>query len=203
MFRHITVLAITAALAGCATPVDPDGPAEAGPCTTHPDYTGTNPTVTIHTEFGNITGEFFVDKVPNTAMNFVKLAEDGHFDGVPFHRIITDFMMQGGDTTNANGTGGNAHPDCADADGEIEDEFHADLRHDKPGVFSMANRGADTGSSQFFITFVATPWLDDKHAVFGQVIEGMDVVQQVNAEAGSRSGAPEESVTFESATVTW
>jgi cyclophilin family peptidyl-prolyl cis-trans isomerase len=104
---------------------------------------------------------------------------------VPVHRIITDFMMQTGDTTNGDGTGGDSFKG-----GTIPDEFHPTLRHDRAGILSMANRGANTGSSQFFITFAATAWLDDKHTVFGQVTDGMEVVERVEDEAGSKSGTP-------------
>lgn len=189
-------------LAGC-TETETGGPLVENACTEHPKYGTGNPHVTIKTNLGSITAEIFVDKVPNTGMNFVKLAEDGTFDGSPFHRIITNFMMQGGDHTMGNGRGGEAHPDCADAQGNIADEFHADLKHDRKGVLSMANAGPNTGSSQFFITFAATSWLDGKHAIFGQVVEGMDVVDEVNRQAGSQSGAPRTPVNFESASVHW
>lgn len=191
-------------LAGCTEPEGDDGGTVVhNDCTEHPEYGTGNPHVAIETTLGVITAEIFVDKVPVTGMNFVKLAEAGTFDGTPFHRIITDFMMQGGDHTLGSGFGGEAHADCADAQGNIPDEFHADLRHNDKGVLSMANGGANTGSSQFFITFAATSWLDDKHAVFGQVTSGMDVVDQVNAQAGSSSGTPRTPVTFVKATVDW
>jgi len=219
MLRHFVVLLLVATtLAGCAKGDD----LIHNDCTEHPMYGAGNPMVTIETNMGNITAEIFVDKVPNTGMNFVKLAEEGTFDGSPFHRIISDFMMQGGDHTNGNGSGGSAHGDCALPDGDIEDEFHPDLRHDGPGVLSMANTGqADSGSSQFFITFTATSWLDTHnpdgsakncgnpgvncHAVFGKVVAGLDVVQKVNEEAGvpPPGTPPAVPVTFESATVAW
>jgi cyclophilin family peptidyl-prolyl cis-trans isomerase len=109
----------------------------------------------------------FAEEAPETVNNFVFLARDGYFDGTTFHRVIEGFMAQGGDPTGT-GTGGPGY--------SIRDEFHPDLRHDKPGVLSMANRGPNTGGSQFFITHVATPWLDDRHAVFGEVVEGMEIV---------------------------
>lgn len=217
MFRALVALSlITLALAGCS---DAEPGVPNNDCTKHPLRGTENPHVTIETNMGNITAELFVDLAPNTAMNFAKLAEDGAFDGVAFHRIMTDFMMQGGDTTNGDGTGGLAHPDCADSTGQIQDEFHPDARHDEAGVFSMANRGKDTGSSQFFITFRATSWLDGLnpdgsakncaspqvscHAVFGQVTEGFDVLERVNAEASTVGGTPKVPVTFQSATVAW
>lgn len=191
-------------LAGCTEPTTPvDGDLVHNACTEHPKYGTGNPHVVLETNLGTITAEIFVDRVPNTGMNFVKLAEAGTLDDSPFHRIITNFMMQGGDHTLGNGRGGEAHPDCADAQGNIADEFHADLKHDGKGILSMANAGPNTGSSQFFITFAATSWLDGKHAVFGQVSDGMDIVDKVNAEAGSQSGTPRVPVTLVKATVEW
>ncbi|MBI4450637.1 peptidylprolyl isomerase [Candidatus Woesearchaeota archaeon] len=129
-----------------------------------------NPLIVIETEKGAITFELFKDKAPITAANFEKLAAKGFYDGLTFHRVIHGFMIQGGDP---EGTGGGG-PGYT-----IKDEFTPLLRHDKPGVVSMANAGPNTGGSQFFITEDATPWLDDKHAIFGQVTEGMDVVKSI------------------------
>ena len=125
---------------------------------------------TFHTEKGPIKIKLRADKAPNTVNNFVFLAREGYFDGTTFHRVIPDFMVQGGDPTGT-GTGGPGY--------KIRDEFHPDLRHDKPGILSMANAGPNTGGSQFFITHGATPWLDGRHAVFGEVVEGMDVVNAI------------------------
>lgn len=172
-------------------------------CTAHPEYGTGDPEVTIETTLGNLTLQVFVGQVPITGMNFVKLAEDGTYDGSPFHRIITDFMAQGGDHTRGDGRGGRAHPDCADANGRIPDEFRDDLRHDAKGILSMANAGPGTGTSQFFITFVPTPHLDGKHTVFGKVVAGLDVLDRINDEAGSQTGAPRTPVTFVGATVDW
>jgi cyclophilin family peptidyl-prolyl cis-trans isomerase len=119
------------------------------------------------TEKGTIRIRLFAREAPETVNNFVFLAREGYFDGTTFHRVIKGFMAQGGDPTGT-GTGGPGY--------RIRDEFHPDLRHDRPGILSMANRGPNTGGSQFFITHVATPWLDDRHAVFGEVVEGMEVV---------------------------
>jgi cyclophilin family peptidyl-prolyl cis-trans isomerase len=119
------------------------------------------------TEKGTIRIRLFAREAPETVNNFVFLAREGYFDGTTFHRVIKSFMAQGGDPTGT-GTGGPGY--------RIRDEFHPDLRHDRPGILSMANRGPNTGGSQFFITHVATPWLDDRHAVFGEVVEGMEVV---------------------------
>jgi cyclophilin family peptidyl-prolyl cis-trans isomerase len=119
------------------------------------------------TEKGTVRIRLFAEEAPETVNNFVFLARAGYFDGTTFHRVIEGFMAQGGDPTGT-GAGGPGY--------SIRDEFHPDLRHDRPGVLSMANRGPNTGGSQFFITHVATPWLDDRHAVFGEVVEGMEVV---------------------------
>ncbi|MDP9426503.1 MAG: peptidylprolyl isomerase [Actinomycetota bacterium] len=125
---------------------------------------------TIHTEKGPIRVKLYADKAPNTVNNFVFLARDGYFDGTTFHRVIKDFMLQGGDPTGS-GMGGPGY--------KIRDEFHPDLRHDRPGILSMANAGPNTGGSQFFVTHIATPWLDGRHAIFGEVVEGMDVVYAI------------------------
>ncbi len=122
------------------------------------------------TEKGTVRIRLFAEEAPETVNNFVFLARDGYFDGTTFHRVIEGFMAQGGDPTGT-GAGGPGY--------SIRDEFHPDLRHDRPGVLSMANRGPNTGGSQFFITHVATPWLDDRHAVFGEVVEGMEVVNSL------------------------
>ncbi len=124
----------------------------------------------IHTDLGEIKIKLFADLVPTTVNNFVFLAREGYYNGTIFHRVIKDFMAQGGDPTGS-GMGGPGY--------KFRDEFHPKLKHDKPGILSMANAGPNTNGSQFFITFVPTPWLDNKHAVFGEVIEGMDVVLKI------------------------
>lgn len=121
----------------------------------------------VRTDLGDITIQLFADKTPKTVNNFVFLAREGFYDNTIFHRVIKDFMAQGGDPTGT-GRGGPGY--------RFNDEFHPSLRHNKPGVLSMANAGPGTNGSQFFITHVATPWLDNKHSVFGQVETGMDVV---------------------------
>jgi peptidyl-prolyl cis-trans isomerase B (cyclophilin B) len=125
---------------------------------------------TISTNRGPIRIELFEDKVPNTCANFEKLASEGFYDGLTFHRVINDFMIQAG-CPHGTGTGGPGY--------KFADEFHPDLKHDGPGVLSMANAGPNTNGSQFFITHVPTPWLDGKHSVFGRVIEGQDVVDSI------------------------
>jgi peptidyl-prolyl cis-trans isomerase B (cyclophilin B) len=119
-------------------------------------------TATIKTKHGDIRLKLHDDKAPKTVANFEKLAKSGFYDGLTFHRVIADFMIQGG-CPKGTGTG--------DAGYKFDDEFHKDLKHDGPGVLSMANSGPNTNGSQFFITHVATPWLDRKHSIFGRVIE--------------------------------
>jgi peptidyl-prolyl cis-trans isomerase B (cyclophilin B) len=125
---------------------------------------------TITTSRGTIRLELFEDKVPKTVGNFEKLAKDGFYDGLKFHRVIPDFMIQTG-CPRGTGTG--------DAGYKFEDEFHPELKHDGPGVLSMANAGPNTNGSQFFITHVETPWLNNKHSVFGRVLEGQKVVDSI------------------------
>jgi peptidyl-prolyl cis-trans isomerase B (cyclophilin B) len=128
-------------------------------------------TATIKTNKGNIRLELHEDKAPKTVDNFVKLAQDGFYDGLKFHRVIENFMIQSG-CPKGTGTGGPGYT--------FDDEFHTELKHDGPGVLSMANAGPNTNGSQFFITHVATPWLDRKHSVFGRVLgDGQKVVNAV------------------------
>jgi len=124
-------------------------------------------TARMETEKGTMEITLFADKAPKTVNNFVFLAREGFYNGTIFHRVIADFMAQGGDPTGT-GRGGPGY--------RFADEFHPSLRHDKPGMLSMANAGTGTNGSQFFITHVPTPWLDNKHAIFGQVSKGMDVL---------------------------
>ena len=126
---------------------------------------------TIETEKGDIVAELYADKVPNTVNNFVFLAREGFYDNTTFHRVLADFMAQAGDPTGS-GSGGPGY--------RFEDEIDMSLLHDGPGVFSMANSGPNTNGGQFFITLVATPWLDGQHAVFGKVIEGLDVLNAIS-----------------------
>lgn len=127
-------------------------------------------TATFKTDKGDIVCSLYTAKVPKTVNNFVFLAREGFYDGTIFHRVISDFMAQGGDPTGT-GMGGPGY--------KFNDEFHSSLRHNAPGVLSMANAGPNTNGSQFFITHVATPWLDNKHAVFGQVVKGLDVLLSI------------------------
>lgn len=125
---------------------------------------------TIKTNRGQIRLELHEEQAPNTVANFEKLATQGFYNGLKFHRVIADFMIQTG-CPKGDGRGGPGYT--------FKDEFHPDLKHDGPGVLSMANAGPNTNGSQFFITHVATPWLDGKHSVFGRVIEGQDVVDAI------------------------
>jgi cyclophilin family peptidyl-prolyl cis-trans isomerase len=129
-----------------------------------------NRTATFDTTAGTFKVELFEDKAPVTTKNFIDLAEKGFYDGTIFHRVIDGFMIQGGDPTGT-GRGGPGYT--------IKDEFHKDLRHLEAGLLSMANAGPNTGGSQFFVTLAATPWLDNKHAIFGAVKEGMDIVKKI------------------------
>lgn len=125
---------------------------------------------TLTTNKGTIKITLHDAKAPKTCANFEKLCQDGFYNGLTFHRVIPDFMVQGG-CPRGDGTGGPGY--------SFEDEFDPQLKHDGPGVLSMANSGPHTNGSQFFITHVATPWLDGKHTVFGRVLEGQDVVDTI------------------------
>ena len=134
----------------------------------------------FETSMGNFTIELFEQQAPKTVANFVTLAEKNFYDGVIFHRVIDGFMIQGGDPTGT-GRGGPGY--------QFADEFHPQLKHNSEGILSMANAGPNTNGSQFFITLTATPHLDGKHAVFGKVINGMDVVKKIGktpTKAGDR-----------------
>lgn len=124
----------------------------------------------IETSRGTIKLKLHADKAPRTVANFEKLASQGFYDGLKFHRVIENFMIQTG-CPQGTGRGGPGYT--------FPDEFHPELKHDGPGVLSMANAGPDTNGSQFFITHVATPWLDGKHSVFGRVLEGQEVVNAI------------------------
>lgn len=141
----------------------------------------------FHTERGDFTVELFAKQAPVTTNNFVFLARDGFYDGVTFHRVIKGFMAQGGDPTGT-GTGGPGY--------EWADEPSAlALKHDAPGMLSMANAGRNTNGSQFFITFVPTPHLNGKHAVFGKVASGMDVVNSLRERDPGRDRQPGDAIT--------
>ncbi|WP_419529069.1 peptidylprolyl isomerase [Haloferula sp.] len=126
--------------------------------------------ITMTTTKGDIEATLFASKTPKTCANFLNLAKRGYYNDITFHRVIADFMIQGGDPTGT-GRGGPGY--------KFGDEFHADLKHTKAGIFSMANAGPGTNGSQFFITHGPTPHLNGKHSVFGEVTKGQDVVNQI------------------------
>ena len=147
--------------------------------------------VTMKTNKGDIHLRLHDDKTPMTVANFVNLAKRGYYDGKTFHRVIPDFMIQGG-CPEGSGRGGPGY--------KFGDEFDASLKHDKPGVLSMANAGPGTNGSQFFITHGATPWLDGKHTNFGQVTSGMDVIDKIakvsTTNKGGHQNVPAADVTI-------
>ena len=174
-----------------------------------------NPRVTLQTTHGEITAELYADRAPRTVENFLGLARhdpaantdpapdtntwedpetgevrgDSLYQGVEFHRVIDGFMIQGGDPTGT-GRGGPGY--------EFDDEFHDELRHDGPGKLSMANSGPNTNGSQFFVTLDAQPHLDDRHAVFGEVVEGMDVVEEIGSLPTDGNDRPQTEAAIES-----
>ena len=142
----------------------------------------------VNTNMGTIEIELFADKTPKTVENFVGLANKGYYDGIIFHRVIADFMIQGGDPTGT-GRGGESLWGTSFAD-----EFVTELRHDVPGILSMANSGPNTNGSQFFITLVPTPWLDGKHTIFGKVINGMNLVEDIGKVKTGAGDKPVEDI---------
>jgi cyclophilin family peptidyl-prolyl cis-trans isomerase len=135
----------------------------------------------METDKGTMVIELFADKTPITVNNFVFLSREGYYDGVIFHRVIDNFMVQGGDPTGT-GRGGPGY--------KFGDEFNSSLKHDKQGILSMANAGPGTNGSQFFITHGPTPHLNGKHTVFGQVVEGLDVLMSIPARDPGNVNAP-------------
>lgn len=152
----------------------------------------TNPTVTLKTSLGTMRAEIFQDKAPATAKNFLTLVKKGFYNGLTFHRVIPGFMIQGG-CPKGTGTGGPGYT--------IPDEFHPSLKHDSPGIFSMANAGPNTGGSQFFITVAPAPWLNGKHAIFGKLIGGQDVAEKIVGVPKDGQDRPRSPVRIETATV--
>ena len=160
------------------------------------------------TSEGNFTARLFDAETPNTVANFTGLADGSkewtdprsgqrvkqpYYNGTVFHRVIADFMIQGGDPLG-QGTGGPGY--------NFGDEFRPTLRHSKAGILSMANRGPNTNGGQFFITLVPTPWLDDKHSIFGEIVEGMDVVKKIGSTPTSKPGdKPLKPITVQSVTI--
>ena len=150
------------------------------------------PAAIFETSMGNFKIELFYDLAPKTCRSFMDLAERNFYDGTIFHRVIDDFMIQGGDPTGT-GTGGPGY--------KIPDEFGPGLAHDAEGILSMANAGPDTGGSQFFITLAPTPWLDGKHAIFGKVIEGMETVQAIGKTKTTSRDKPVTDVVIKKLTI--
>lgn len=148
-----------------------------------------NRTAHVQTNQGAFSIELFEDKAPKTTKNFIDLAEKGFYDGVIFHRVIEGFMLQGGDPTGT-GRGGPGY--------NIPDEFHPDLKHSEEGMLSMANSGPNTGGSQFFVTLAPTSWLDGKHAIFGKVVEGIEVVRTIGSTPTGPGDQPLQEVVMES-----
>ena len=147
-----------------------------------------NRKIKFTTNKGVFVAEMFEDKAPLTTKNFIELVEKGFYDGIIFHRVIDGFMIQGGDPTGS-GMGGPGY--------KIKDEFGEGLKHDDEGILSMANAGPNTGGSQFFITLAPTPWLNGNHAIFGKVVEGMDVVRLIGVVPTDFRDRPREAVTME------
>jgi peptidyl-prolyl cis-trans isomerase A (cyclophilin A) len=146
----------------------------------------------FNTNLGYFKVELYDDKAPLTVGNFIKLAEKGFYNGLIFHRVIPNFMIQGG-CPHGSGRGGPGYT--------IKDEFHNDLKHDSKGILSMANAGPNTGGSQFFITVAPTPWLDKHHSIFGKVIEGIDVVDTISKVETDRMDKPLKDVKINSITI--
>lgn len=147
-----------------------------------------NRKIKFTTNKGVFVAEMFEDKAPLTTKNFIELTEKGFYDGVIFHRVIEDFMIQGGDPTGT-GMGGPGY--------KIKDEFGEGLKHDDEGILSMANAGPNTGGSQFFITLAPTPWLDGHHAIFGRIVEGMEVVRLIGVVPTDFRDRPKDPVIME------
>ena len=147
-----------------------------------------NRKIKFTTNKGVFVAEMFEDKAPLTTKNFIDLVEKKFYDGIIFHRVIDGFMIQGGDPTGT-GMGGPGY--------KIKDEFGEGLKHDDEGILSMANAGPNTGGSQFFITLAPTPWLNGHHAIFGKIVEGMDVVRLIGALPTDFRDRPREAVTME------
>ena len=148
--------------------------------------------IKIETTQGDIYADLFAEDAPKSVENFVTLAKKGFYDGIIFHRVIPDFMIQTGDP-EGTGRGGPGY--------SFADEFSPKLRHDEPGVFSMANSGPNTNGSQFFITVAATPWLDGKHSVFGKITQGMEVAKAISEAARDAGDRPVKTISMKKVTV--
>lgn len=195
MAKGVFFLLTLTALIGCASPVK-DGPGSPAPSFIPvPLETKENPTMKfkIETTLGDIEGVLYADKAPKTVENFTTLAKKGFYDGIIFHRVIPGFMIQTGDP-DGTGMGGPGY--------RFNDEFVPTLKHDQAGVLSMANAGPNTNGSQFFITEAPTPWLNNRHSIFGQVTAGIEVVHAIAAVPRDAGDKPVKPVQMKRVTVT-
>lgn len=193
LFTLLCLLSVAAV--GCAGEKKAETPA-AAPATQQTVTTSPgakNHLAVFETNKGVFAIELFEDKAPITAKNFITLVNKGFYNNLIFHRVIDGFMIQSGDP-NGNGTGGPGY--------EIPDEFGPGLKHNGEGILSMANRGPNTGGSQFFITLAPTPHLDGKHAIFGKVVKGMDVVRAIGKVKTGANDKPTEPVVIQKITIT-
>nr|WP_320147782.1 peptidylprolyl isomerase [uncultured Anaeromusa sp.] len=192
----VTLLFCLTAVTGCAGPgsktAEKTEPTKADTPLPPTDPNKKNSLAVFETSMGTFKVELFEDKAPRTAQNFISLVNKGFYNGLIFHRVIDGFMIQGGDP-KGNGTGGPGYV--------IPDEFHKDLKHTGAGMLSMANAGPNTGGSQFFITLDATPWLDGKHAIFGKVVEGLDVVKAIGKVKTGAQDRPQTDVVMKKVTI--
>ena len=192
----VTFLFCLTAVTGCAGPgsktAEKTEPVKADTPLPPADPNKKNSLAVFETSMGTFKVELFEDKAPRTAQNFISLVNKGFYNGLIFHRVIDGFMIQGGDP-KGNGTGGPGYV--------IPDEFHKDLKHTGAGIISMANAGPNSGGSQFFITLDATPWLDGKHAIFGKVVEGLDVVKAIGKVKTGAQDRPQTDVVMKKITI--
>ena len=192
----VTFLFCLTAVTGCAGPgsktAEKTEPVKADTPLPPADPNKKNSLAVFETSMGTFKVELFEDKAPRTAQNFISLVNKGFYNGLIFHRVIDGFMIQGGDP-KGNGTGGPGYV--------IPDEFHKDLKHTGAGILSMANAGPNSGGSQFFITLDATPWLDGKHAIFGKVVEGLDVVNAIGKVKTGAQDRPQTDVVMKKITI--
>jgi len=182
-FDRLSIFAFVLVIAGCQTTGPQTGLIEETKIVQ--DQGAQTVKIQIQTTLGDIEVELYPDKAPKTVENFVKLARDGFYNGIIFHRVIPGFMIQTGDPTGT-GTGGPGY--------QFADEFSPQLRHDKLGILSMANSGPNTNGSQFFITLAPTPHLNDKHSVFGQVVKGLDVIEKIAQAPRNHRDKPLETI---------
>ena len=178
MFKKICTILTIATLVGCASRRTTQPEESSDPKQLSDKY---HPIAIVETNMGSMVFELYADKAPKTVENFIKLAENGFYNGVIFHRVIKDFMIQGGDPTGT-GTGGPGY--------SIKDEIHPMLKHDQEGVLAMAHHGPNTGGSQFYITLKNTPWLDGGYTIFGQLIRGSNTLQNIGKVPTGRSNRP-------------